>query len=435
MRGAKSIADLFIRYTGEYKIKPCKNKSHNDPKTAANRHLCFFYHDVNDFRRYWKTTEIDQKGDQHEELTYSSFYTESRPERPEDCDHCFNGYEYFYHPKNYKTTLCKRSEGICGEESCPYYHDEAEKRICDEQRKALRIHSFRDDRPGRSEMTKPMLRGDSHEMDLGAHLDESLRESVVNMITANIDEESGSFYRNSKIGTPLERKTQLKAHRQEGWIYVYGEKVEFIGDYDHHYKAVDFGTIDMYKICKQICVLLNGKGGTLYLGINGECVVEGYQMGRKERDSLQLAVDESLRRFTPDVSSTEYSVKYLRIWDPVKMYLIEDLFIVEIEVKSKRGDTLFFTNYLECWMRDDGDLILLNAHQIKERYKYICKKNLDPEESKRMRLIDFFSNRDENVLRHGELSIKELEKMLQTTQQAIKAESERRRKRIILTDL
>ena len=117
-------------------------------------------------------------------------------------------------------------------------------------------------------------------------------------------------------------------------------------------------TIDFYQVNKYLCALMNNKGGLLIIGCDKNNIVRGEKMPREAMDYFQRNIDENLKRFSPSVKGHEYSIKFVPLeFAEDKKVATEDDYIVEISVNVSNYDTLYFTNYDECWIKNPNGAI------------------------------------------------------------------------------
>jgi hypothetical protein len=128
---ALDFQTLSEQFVEKYKITKCvdTNCKYNQRNRTDNNLLydCFFYHHRTDQRR-----PVFIRGGKNYRII-SLNYSEKvgieivrghKPNNFSEVD-CLNGFEYLYHPLNYKTVQCRDQK--CNTIFCPYFHSEDEK--------------------------------------------------------------------------------------------------------------------------------------------------------------------------------------------------------------------------------------------------------------------------------------------------------------------
>ena len=117
-------------------------------------------------------------------------------------------------------------------------------------------------------------------------------------------------------------------------------------------------SLNFYVITKYICALLNGKGGTLLIGVEKDFTVRGRKLTRDDIDKFQRHVDEALKQFNPSVKGHEYSINFHPVsFEDGKKIAVTDFYVIEIAISSPDVDDLYFTHYDECWIKKPDDQI------------------------------------------------------------------------------
>jgi len=107
--------------------KPQENSTHN----------CFYYHNNVDRRR------VPIKNNK---LVYKPFATVQSLQFPglfnDNEPNCNNGYEYLYHPSNFKLNECIYNKTQnCPAVYCPYYHNQEERQYYNQLREQLLVNN------------------------------------------------------------------------------------------------------------------------------------------------------------------------------------------------------------------------------------------------------------------------------------------------------
>jgi hypothetical protein len=173
------------------------------------------------------------------------------------------------------------------------------------------------------------------------------------------------------------------------------------GDDQHTQKLVD-------NLKKQICGLLNNKGGRVYIGINDDRKVEGVFLNPKQRDETRNTLINFTSDFYPKCRTDKIKISMIPVKNAVGEY-INNKYVVKILVK--KGDTgklySVSSKFYKSYMRLPGQCVELSSIEIE---KEIIDRNLKKEEIS-ISLDDFIDPEPEinlsvNLNQHLELEQK-----------------------------
>jgi len=167
--------------------------------------------------------------------------------------------------------------------------------------------------------------------------------------------------------------------------FVYQEKVEEEGECLEykHYQTYPFNPVQRNTIKKAICGMLNHKGGSLFIGITDDQVVEGINLSTKQKDEFVNGMFHGLiKDFEPSLTSPKklYEIKFIPIQDQGKT--IENKFVIKIMIKQGDPSELYSTRKDEgdCYKRVDARVLKLSFREIKDEI-HERKKNSQQEMS------------------------------------------------------
>lgn len=340
----EELIEIAERYKTNKCLKTtCKYNSYK--QSDSDRQLlydCFDYHFSTDQRRPPLTKILSKNGNEIKVLNYSeklSFETaHDRALTENSKKHCINGYEYLYHPLNYKTVLCPINQNQpCQHKYCPYSHNQDEKIFFEKYRSTISSNAdLTGGTGGLSTNQLSVSKKFSKEYPENEKLDEN-----INHINSQ------------------DQQNSINSKSKEKSFYVLNELVGFIEDHYHEFKLAkpDTGTVARY-----ICAFLNSKGGTIYFGINDQGHVKGCELRDYEQRAFQKKLFEELKNFTPPVNEQDVSVKFVPVYKDEK---ISSLYVVEIHIKPKEFDEVYFTSKKECYSKRSASISHLSAKEIK----------------------------------------------------------------------
>jgi Putative DNA-binding domain len=118
----------------------------------------------------------------------------------------------------------------------------------------------------------------------------------------------------------------------------------------------------------------DGEIAKIYFGIDDnkhEGKIVGVVLNKKQRDDLSNVIWEALNYVKPSLTSREFDVKFIPICSEDKKVPIENLFVVEIQVKNAIRSVYFCARGL-CWSWQNGKIKRLIGPQIIS----LCKARL-----------------------------------------------------------
>ena len=331
----------LINIIEKYKVNRCTNADckYNREKMFETDGLllydCFDFHSKTDQRR-----PVIVKPTKNKVATGTLLYSKNvaleilLSQKPNENSekHCLNGYEYLYHPLNYRTLECYINKTAkCTSVYCPYYHNPEEKTYFEEYRKVIDQNSNK----------FPLV--------------EEIQNNVnkINDIVKKVHENENSS------GNKLKNK-------QNGEYYIYDDTVQFIEDHYHEFKCLK---LHLDTVIKYICGFLNSKGGTLYFGINNDGIVKGTDIKEYEIQSFKKKLYDSLKKFVPPVDEEEVNVNFVPVYKVNNKVqtasIMPNSFVIEIIIKKPSWNDLFFTNYKECFVKRSASINQLKTKEIK----------------------------------------------------------------------
>jgi len=348
----------LINIIEKYKTTKCSNpecKYNKEKYTDAEGLLlydCFDYHNKSDQRRP-VITKASKNKLTNVPLAYSQnvaleILLGHKPNESSQ-KHCLNGYEYLYHPLNYKSQECQVAKtGKCQTVFCPYYHSPEEQKYFEEYRKIIdqqmnQLPKIEEIQSNISKL-KDLVKKPTDENGSTTPTDRSPRSSLTSQINVN------------------QIKTKGTANVD---FYVYDDTVKFIEDHYHEFKCLK---LHLDTVIKYICGFLNSKGGTLYFGINNDGVVKGTEVKDYEIQNFKKKLYDSLKKFVPPVGEEEVKVNFAPIYKLNKqqqLFLVPNSYIVEFVIKKPPRNDLYFTNYKECFVKRSASINQLRTKEIK----------------------------------------------------------------------
>ena len=312
-----------LKIIQNYKISCCESKTCKYKSMIANSKIktqiptydCFYFHNNNlDRRRPPIVNGL---------MTYSPLVSEKAIQfqgyfniKESDCN---NGYEYLYHPLNYKNIQCPQNQKeSCQSIYCPYFHSIDEWKIFNKYRADLQMCT----------------------------------QEIKNIKGGNL------FNGENEIINENQNLMKIKDY------YLFNEKVNFIEDHSHEFKDQK---LHLYTITRYISGFLNSKGGTLYYGIDDNGLIKGINIRDYEIDNFKKKVYEELSKFRPKVDSTLVKIKFTPLYYlKIQTYkLISNSYVLEIQVQKGSVDEIYFTNYNEIHVRRSASINQLKTSDIR----------------------------------------------------------------------
>jgi hypothetical protein len=120
-----------------------------------------------------------------------------------------------------------------------------------------------------------------------------------------------------------------------------------------NFKNSFLSCVDAISSCcdKYICALLNTSGGTIYFGVAADGMIFGTILTRQQRDEIRRHIDDMTYRFTPSVSSQQYSIVFMPVGLSVasSTQATSEYYVVAIKVENSRDKTEYKTAKSEVW--------------------------------------------------------------------------------------
>ena len=99
---------------------------------------------------------------------------------------------------------------------------------------------------------------------------------------------------------------------------------------------------------KYLCGMVNSSGGTLYGGVQDEGRVVGFMLSQYQKDHVVIQLEDLFERFTPPVSTDQYSVSFVPVVDEE---FVADPVIADPNMKGMEH-ILRSTN--RCWCDEES---------------------------------------------------------------------------------
>ncbi|OXS58099.1 hypothetical protein B1A99_15865 [Cohnella sp. CIP 111063] len=151
--------------------------------------------------------------------------------------------------------------------------------------------------------------------------------------------------------------------------YVINSKVEFEENIDMEFKEVKgINPIDsiISSVDQYVVAYLNvkrNKIGKILWGISDDRTVVGVRLEYRERDKLKRDVVNKLSQISPPVPSQVYSISLVDVYDD-NMKLIENRYIIEVNVHPYSYEYFFSTGKDEVFIKTDGGKRKLKVHEM-----------------------------------------------------------------------
>jgi len=155
--------------------------------------------------------------------------------------------------------------------------------------------------------------------------------------------------------------------------YILNQEVKEVENRNIEYKEIKGNSpvnsiIDVAEI--YINAFLNSRVvgiGTIKWGISDKRIVKGVIISKDDQDVISRKIAERVGQMKPYVSSDCVEVVFQNIADESK--IIEDLYVVEVVVKSWTNDILFSTSKGEVYIKTEGGKKRLDAYGIQEELR------------------------------------------------------------------
>jgi hypothetical protein len=135
-----------------------------------------------------------------------------------------------------------------------------------------------------------------------------------------------------------------------------------------------FNKIIIDELKRSYCGFLNGQGGSIYIGINDNGIVEGLNLEYKQRDTIRNELVNYTYDFFPKCRINKINVFFIKIKNSITKNLIENLYVIKINVIRGEPYILYSLTSKEGFistLRLNGQLKILTAEEI---HKEIIKR-------------------------------------------------------------
>ena len=182
---------------------------------------------------------------------------------------------------------------------------------------------------------------------------------------------------NNNFGLPTEEINKLKETPLKERTYLYlgenlNDKKNDNIEFENYSYPFDKPIINELK--RSYCGFLNGQGGSIYLGINDKGIVEGLKLEYKQRDTIRNELVNYTYDFFPKCRIDKINVSFIKIKNILTKNLIENLFVIKINVIRGEPYILYSLTSKEGFistLRLNGQLKILTAEEI---HKEIMKR-------------------------------------------------------------
>jgi len=175
---------------------------------------------------------------------------------------------------------------------------------------------------------------------------------------------------NNNFGLTTEEINKLKETPLKERTYLYlGEDLNDKKNDNIEFQnySYPFDKAIIVELKRSYCGFLNGQGGSIYLGINGKGIVEGLKLEYKQRDTIRNELVNYTYDFFPKCRIDKINVSFIKIKNGVTKNLIENLFVVKINVIRGEPYVLYSLTSKEGFistLRLNGQLKTLTAEEI-----------------------------------------------------------------------
>lgn len=175
---------------------------------------------------------------------------------------------------------------------------------------------------------------------------------------------------NNNFGLTTEEINKLKETPLKERTYLYlGEDLNDKKNDNIEFQnySYPFDKAIIVELKRSYCGFLNGQGGSIYLGINGKGIVEGLKLEYKQRDTIRNELVNYTYDFFPKCRIDKINVSFIKIKNGETKNLIENLFVVKINVIRGEPYVLYSLTSKEGFistLRLNGQLRTLTAEEI-----------------------------------------------------------------------
>jgi len=162
------------------------------------------------------------------------------------------------------------------------------------------------------------------------------------------------------------KKLELKKRT----FFYLNEKLKYGEDIETEYKqyGIPFTKSQNEEIKKQICAMLNSKGGRIYIGITDEKIVKGVFLEYKNRDMIRNDLINCTYDFFPQCRRNKIDIQFIPIKNMKNNKFQNKFYVIKIIVHQGDTDKLYsITN--KCYisfLRLPGQCANLTASEISE---------------------------------------------------------------------
>lgn len=209
--------------------------------------------------------------------------------------------------------------------------------------------------------------------------------SNINLINSNPRNRT-SFFQNEFISYEEDESIEYKCYNLP--LRISYQNGFSCGEDQHTQKLVD-------NLKKQICGLLNNKGGRVYIGINDDRKVDGVFLNPKQRDETRNTLINLTSDFYPKCRTDKIKISMIPVKNAAGEY-INNKYIVKIIVKKGDSCKLYSVSskFYKSYMRLHGQCVELSSIEIE---KEIIERNNKKEEISNSNNFDNFIDPEPEV--------------------------------------
>ncbi len=191
-----------------------------------------------------------------------------------------------------------------------------------------------------------------------------------NLIKNSNKKKHNDVHLNSEI-----KKIELKKRT----FFYLNEKLKYGEDLETEFKqyGIPFTKFQIDELKKQMCAMLNSKGGRIYIGITDEKIVKGVYLNYKKKDMVRNDLINYTYDFFPQCRRNKIDIYFIPIKNMKNNKFQNDFYVIKIIVHQGDTDKLYsITN--KCYisfLRLPGQCANLTASEI---YEEISQRKLNP---------------------------------------------------------
>ncbi|XP_052798038.1 uncharacterized protein LOC128230082 isoform X2 [Mya arenaria] len=211
----------------------------------------------------------------------------------------------------------------------------------------------------------------SHSRDFGRQNSgpEASGQAVHKSSTQSSLDEQDEYFEDSDIEEDFTSSLEHAGSQSGGDLkYVLGQRMRIEDDDTHElYSSKKAKDIKREELAKHVCGMLNrGFGGTIYCGLGKDSQVLGLELSRDEKDQFRLGIDQMMVDWIePVLFHSQFEFSACPVYDPNTQELIQDLFVIEIQVKSSIGCVYMIKNG-GCYWRYEGSTVLISRQELRQ---------------------------------------------------------------------